>query len=177
MELLELMKKRRSVREYAGEPIDPKAIEQVLQAGLLSPSGRARQPWEFIVVRNKETLKKLSQCREHGAAMLANADCAIVVFADPSKTDVWTEDCSIAMSNMHLMAESLGIGSCWIQGRLRTAPDGRLTKTYLQELLQVPAELELEAILSMGMPKEHKAPHSLEDLPTQKIHLESFTRE
>ena len=48
--------------------------------------------------------------------MLAGADSAVVVIADPEKTDVWTEDCSIAMAYMHLAADSLGLGSCWIQG-------------------------------------------------------------
>ena len=46
--------------------------------------------------------------------MLAGASVAIVVIADPEKTDVWTEDCSIVMSNMHNMAHDLGLGSCWI---------------------------------------------------------------
>lgn len=175
MELLEIMKNRRSVRQYTGEPIPEEKLELVIQAGLLSPSGRARRPWEFIVVRDKEMLAKLAQCRTHGSAMLAGADCAIVVIADPEKTDVWSEDCSIAMTNMHLMADHLGLGSCWIQGRLREAPDGRLTKDYLRDLLGFPETYELEAILSLGMAEDHPAPHTLEELPLQQVHRETYT--
>ena len=114
MDLLEIMKNRRSVRTYTGEPVDEEKLERILQAGLLSASGRAIRPWELIVVREKKALKKMAASRAAGAKMLEGADCAVVVLGDAEKTDVWTEDCSIVMANMHLMADSLGVGSCWI---------------------------------------------------------------
>lgn len=174
MELLEIMKNRRSVRQYTGESIPQEKLELVLQAGLLAPSGRARRPWEFIVVRDKDMLEQLAVCRPHGSGLLAGADCAIVVVADPEKTDVWAEDCSIAMAHMHLMADHLGLGSCWVQGRLREAPDGRLTRDYLQERLHFPAHFELEAILALGVAESHPAPHTLEELPMDQVHWETF---
>ena len=173
MELLEIMKNRRSIRKYTEERIPEEKLELVLQAGLLTPSGKRIRPWEFIVVRSKETLGAMSECRVGAAKMLAGADCGIVVIGDAEKTDVWTEDCSIAMSNMHLMADSLGIGSCWIQGRLREAPEGT-TEEYLRKLLGYPDNYKLEAILSLGMPADHPKPHSLEELETAKIHREKF---
>ena len=57
MELMEMMKNRRSVRQYTQERIPEETMEKVLQAGLLAPSGRARRPWEFILVRDRETEK------------------------------------------------------------------------------------------------------------------------
>ena len=138
MDLLEIMKNRRSVRTYTGEPVPEEKLIQILQAGLLSASGRAVRPWEFIVVRNKETLKQMAGSRTAGAKMLEEADCAVVVLGDEKKTDVWTEDCAIAMANMHLMADSLSVGSCWIQGRLREASDGKTTEEYLRKLLGYP---------------------------------------
>lgn len=174
MDLLEVMRKRRSVRTYTGEPVSEEKLEKILMAGLLSASGRAIRPWEFIVVRDKETLKKLSAARAMGAKMLEDADCAIVVLGDEEKTDVWTEDCSIAMANMHLMADSLGVGSCWIQGRLREASDGRTTEAYVRELLDYPENYRLEAILSLGMPDKHPEARNLEELPMEKIHQEKF---
>ena len=112
MKLLEIMQNRRSVRKYTGESIADEKMEEILQAGLLSASSRAFRPWEFIVVRDKEMLDKMASCRDGAANMLKGADAAIVVIADGEKSDVWIEDCSIVMSNMHLMADSLGIGSC-----------------------------------------------------------------
>ena len=174
MNILSVFKNRRSVRQYTGETIPQELLEQVLKAGLTSASGRARRPWEFIVVRDKDTLQKMSKCRAGGAGMLEGADAAIVVIADPDKTDVWVEDASIAMANMHLAADALGIGSCWIQGRLREAGDGRLTETYLRELLHYPDTYRLEALLSLGMPASHAPAYEDSDLLMEKIHYERY---
>ncbi|MBP1581866.1 MAG: nitroreductase family protein [Oscillospiraceae bacterium] len=174
MSILSVFKQRRSVRQYTGEAIPQELLEQVLKAGLTSASGRARRPWEFIVIRDPDMLAKMAKCRAGGAQMLEGANAAIVVIADPNKTDVWVEDASIAMANMHLMADSLGIGSCWIQGRLREAGDGRSTETYLRELLSYPDSYRLLAILSLGMPQSHAPAYEDSDLPMEKIHYEKF---
>lgn len=173
-DLLSMMQARRSVRKYTGEPVPEEALEKILQAGLLAPSGRAIRPWELIVVRDGAMLDRMAGSRSHGAGMLAGADTAIVVVGDADKTDVWTEDCSIVMTQMHLMADVLGVGSCWIQGRLREASDGRTTEAYLRELLGFPENYRLEAILSLGMPDGHPEPRKLEELPIEKIHREKF---
>ena len=171
---MEILMKRRSIRKYTNESIPKEMLEKILQAGLISPSGRNRKPWELIVVEDRKVLKTLSNSREHGAEMLANAAAAIVVFANPELTDVWTEDCCIVMSNMHVMAAALGVGSCWIQGRLRMTEDGRTTESYIQEVLGVPENYKLEAILSLGMPGESKEGHDLSDLPMEKVHWGKF---
>ena len=107
MDLMELLLNRRSIRKYTGERISEKNLEKILQAGLASASGRNRKPWELVVVQDREMLEKLSHCRTGAAKMLEKAGCAILVFADMAKTDVWTEDCSIVMSNMHLDRKSV----------------------------------------------------------------------
>ena len=174
MDLLQVMMNRRSVRKYTGEPVPEEKLERILQAGLVSASGRRRQPWEFILVKEKDTLRSLSKCREHGPSMIEGADCAIGVAADEEKTDVWTEDWSLAMANMHLMADSLGVGSCWVQVRLREAPDGRSAEEYIRELLAIPEKYKVEAILSLGIPAEHPEPHTAEELLKEKVHSEKF---
>ncbi|MEG0250251.1 MAG: nitroreductase family protein [Peptostreptococcus sp.] len=174
MDLLELMMKRRSIRTYTDEALENDDIEKILQAALLSPSSRGIRPWEFILVKDKDTLMELSKCRGKASKMLEDAQCAIIVFADIAKSDVWVEDCSIAMMNMQLMASSLNLGSCWIQGRLRTTEDGTSTEEFCQRLLSVPSNYSLEAILSIGVPKKEMQAHSLDELKMQKIHLEKF---
>ena len=174
MDLLEVMRNRRSVRVYTGETVPEDQVEQILKAGLLSASGKNLKPWEFIVVRDKEVLAKLSKSRAAGAAMIEHADCAIVVVGDTEKSDVWTEDCSSAMANMHLMADCLGIGSCWVQGRLREAADGRTTEAFIRDLLGIPDKYGVAAMLSLGMAKEHPAAYSLDELPMEKVHREKF---
>lgn len=174
MNLLEIMKHRRSVRKYMGESIEEDKLQQILAAALLAPSGRAKRPWEFVVVRDKETLSKLSKAREHGAEMLAGADCAVVVFGNEELTDVWTEDCCNAMAHMYLMASALGVGCCWIQGRLRKTASGETTEDYIRDLLGVPENYRLEAIMSLGMPAETPAAYELDNLSWNKIHNETF---
>ena len=98
MDLLEIMRRRRSIRNYSGEEIPEESLTKVLQAGLLSASGKAKRPWEFIVVRQRKTLDDLSGCRAGGVKMLKEAQCAIVVIGDETEQDVWIEDCSVAMA-------------------------------------------------------------------------------
>lgn len=174
MELLEAMQNRRSIRKYLQEDIPEEKLEKILQAGLLSPSSKSIDSWQCIVVRDKETLERLSGSRDGGhARMLSGANCAIVVVADTSKSDVWIEDCAIAMANMHLMADYLGVGSCWIQGRLRMAGEVT-TDTYVRNILHYPDRYELEAILSLGVPEAKPKPHTLFELATERIHREQF---
>lgn len=174
MNLLEIMQRRRSVRSYTGERIPDEKLTAVLQAGLLSPSSRALCPWELVVVRDKAMLKMLSQCRAGAAKMLEGADAAVVVIADEERSDVWIEDCSIVMANMHLMADSMGLGSCWIQGRLREAAGGESTEAYLRRLLGFPETYRLEAVLSLGMPQEHLKEREMPEISDGKIHWERY---
>lgn len=174
MELLDVMRKRRSVRSYTSEDINEEKLNKILEAGLLSASGRAIRPWEMIVIRNKDTLCKMAASRDHGAKMLEGANAAVVVIADETKTDVWTEDCSIVMTNMHLMASSLGVGSCWIQGRLRRSAGEDSTEDYVRKLLGFPENYRLEATLSLGMPENVPEPGKVTEKLWEKIHREVF---
>ncbi len=169
-----MMRHRRSVRAYTQEKVPDEKIRQIIQAGLLSASGKAIRPWEIIVVKDKEMLKKMAGCRENPVKMLENGYCALVVLGDSERSDVWIEDCSGVMANMHLMADALGVGSCWVQGRLRKASDGRSTEEYLRELLNYPGQYRLEAILALGMAQEHPQPYQLEELNMEKVHDGQF---
>ena len=174
-EFLNILQKRRSVRSYSGEPVPMEMLNMILEAGMLAPSGRAIRPWELIVVRDKQKLIGLSSCRMGGSArMLAGADLAVVVVGDEEKSDTWTEDCSVVMENMHLMASALGVASCWIQGRGREAMDGETTEDFARALLQFPQECRLEAILSLGMPEEDWPETPLSMLPFGKVHINKY---
>ena len=176
MELLEFMRRRRSVRHYTGEAVPEDKLKMVLQAGLLSPSGKGARPWELIVVRDKETLAKLALSRDnaHNQRMTAEADVAIVVVCDSQKADTWVEDGSAVITNMHLMADAAGLGSCWLQGHLRTAADGQSADAYVRQFLHYPENYSLVASLLLGIPAKHAAPYELESLPMDKVHYEKF---
>ena len=174
MEILDIFANRRSVRKYAPKPLEDEALDKILKAGLLAPSGHARRPWEFILVRDKRMLERLSGCRNSGANMLKQAAAAIVVFADTQKQDVWIEDCSVALGYMHLAASALNLGSCWVQVRLRAAADERCSDEFLREALGFPLNFKVEAILALGVPQQRPSPHDLQKLNLSKIHKEKF---
>ena len=164
-----LIRTRRSIRRYENKPIEAEKIDLLLEATLRPPSSNNRKPWEFVVVTDKELLEQLSSAKPHGAGFLKDAALGIVVCADPGKCDVWVEDASIAAAFIHLAAAALGLGSCWIQIRKREHADGRMARDRVAELLGLPDNLEVEAIIAVGYPAEEKAPHPQEKLPFEKI--------
>ena len=173
--MLELLMKRRSIRKYKAEAVSEESLRKIMQAALLSPSSRGKNPWEFVVVQNKDTLKALGRCRHPQQAFLPDTPAAIVVLGDASLTDVWVEDCSIAMTIMQLEAETLGLGSCWIQIRNRMAQGEEQTSNdFVKELLHIPEQYEVLAILALGVPDEDKPGRMLEELQYSKIHNEEF---
>ena len=164
MELLKLLQSRRSIRKYTGERISDETLEKILLAGLLAPSSRAIYPVELVAVRDKEMLRGLSECKAAGAAMLKNADAAIVVIGDTAKSDAWIEDCSITMTLMMLEATEQGVGNCWVQCRGRQTSEGTSTGERIKSLLDIPDNFGVLAILSLGMPAEELAPRELPDI-------------
>ncbi len=105
--MIELLKSRRSIRKYKNQDVEQEKLDLILKAGLLAPSSRSIKPWEFIVVKDKETLHKLSMSKQSGSALLADAPVAIVVIANTELTDMWIEDSSIAAILMQIEAHKI----------------------------------------------------------------------
>lgn len=167
--MIELLRKRRSIRKFTVEKISPETIETIIEAALRSPSSRGINPWEFILVDDPEILGKLAKSKQHGSEFLKNAPLAIVVCADSTKSDVWVEDCSIAAIIIQLTAVSLGLGSCWAQIRDRQHDYEITAEGYIQNLLGLPEHIKVECILGIGYPAEQKEPVSAESLQNDKI--------
>lgn len=172
--VLEILRQRRSIRQFSAQPVEAEKVDALLEAALRAPSSRGLQPWEFVVVTEPATLQQLAQAKQHGAGFLAGAPLAIVVAADPKRCDVWVEDCAIAALCLQLAATSLGLGSCWAQMRLRRHADGRDSEGYVRELLGLPAHFNVDCIIGIGYPAEQLAGHPLSTLPFGKIHRERF---
>lgn len=167
---ISLLEKRRSIRKYKDIPVENEKIDVLIEAALRSPSSMNRNPWEFIIVTERELLERLSMAKPHGSSFLKNAPLAIVVCGDPEKCDVWIEDCSIASVLIHLAAESIGLGSCWIQMRERMHSEIKSSSEYISELLNLPSNLDVESIIAVGYPDEEKPGHSKGKLQYEKIH-------
>lgn len=172
--MLDLLKHRRSTRVFQEKDVEQEKIDVILKSALLSPSSRSRRPWEFIAVTEQELLEKLAMCREHSSQLLAKAPLGIVIIADPTKCDVWIEDCSITAIIMQLTVELLGLGSCWIQVRERFHRDNIKAEDYIKDLLGVPEKYHVECIVAIGYKGEEKEPHNEADLPFDKIHFNKY---
>jgi nitroreductase len=172
--MIELLRNRRSIRKYTDKSIEPEKIELLKEAVLRSPSSRNFDPWEFIFVDDRGLLKQLSQCKPHGAKFLEHAALGIVVCADGQKSDVWIEDCSIASILVQMTAQSVGLGSCWIQIRKRAYDETMTSEEYIKNLLNLPELMKVESIISIGYPAEKREPVPKEELKYEKIRLNGY---
>jgi len=170
----ELLKSRRSIRKFQDKQIEKEKLDIILKSALLSPSSRSRRPWEFIVVTDKDILAKLSKCREHSSSFLAAAPVGIVVIADHGACDVWIEDASIAAIIIQLAAQSLGLGSCWIQVRERYGAGNVRAGDYIKEILKIPEKYEVECMIAIGYPAEAKKAYDESQLLYEKIHFGEY---
>jgi nitroreductase len=173
--LMQTMSARRSVRQYNGRPVSDDALDAILRAGMLAPTGKGIRPYDFIVIKDAATLKKLIGCRAGGAKMLETAGAAIAVLGDENRSDTWIEDCAVSMGYMHLMASELGLGSCWLQIRLRPSNTAeRSAEAFVRDLLGFPQNERLEALLVLGPIDQAPSPNQPDALPMDKVHREKW---
>ncbi len=152
MDVMEALKTRRSVRKYSDRPVEEEKLLRVLEAGRLSPSATNAQNWRFILVRDKEKLKKLTEAADDqpfvGEAPAAIVACATdgCVMDCGQPTD--TVDCSIAMAYMILEAHELGLGTCWL---------GHFFTDIVKEALDIPEDVRVIVFTPIGYPSEEPA--------------------
>ncbi|GAX60979.1 nitroreductase [Candidatus Scalindua japonica] len=171
---MSIIQKRRSIRKFLNKPVEKEKIDLLIEAGLRSPSSRGFNPWEFMVITDRDLLEKLSDSKMHGSQFLKNAPLGIVVCADPEKCDVWVEDCSIASTFIFLAAESLGLRSCWIQIRERMHNETITSEKYVSNTLEIPSRLNVESIIAIGYPDETKSFHKKEELQFAKVYYNQY---
>jgi nitroreductase len=140
MEVFEAVRTVLAVRQYQATPVPPEVVRRIVEAGHLTGSAKNAQPWHFIVVEDRETLKQLGALARTGA-YTAQAPLAIVVVIE--KTSFAVSDASRAIQSMILTAWSDGVGSNWV---------GFQGLTEVKALLGIPEELDLLAILPFGYP-------------------------
>ncbi len=172
---IDLLRKRRSIRQFRDRAIEQEKIDTLIEAVLRSPSSRDLKPWEFHVINENSTIDKLSRAKTHGSKFLKNAPLAIVVCADPATSDVWIEDTAIASLILHLTATDLGLGSCWIQIRKREHDESMSAEEYIRNLLGLRGSMVVEAIVAIGYGAEEKGGHDAAGLLRERIILERYS--
>ena len=172
-----LLVERRSIRRYTEQPLDPDTVKTILEAALLSPTGKNSRAWHFVVTDNKDMLEKLSECKAAGAGPVAKCVMAVTVCVDTTASATWVEDGSIAASNMMLQARDLGVGSCWIEVNGRLTADGTPAEDIVQELLGIPEHIQPLCIVTFGYPDETRQPQNCDKLLWERVHIGSFRHE
>lgn len=170
----ELIKNRRSMRKFTGEELSQEQVVTLLKAALVAPTSKRSNCWQFIAVDDKETLEKLSHCKEQASSFIADAALAIVVTAGPLVSDVWIEDASIASIMLQLQAEDLGLGSCWVQIRERYAATGMPSDEFVRSVLDIPLQLQVLSVIAIGHKGMERKPFDESHLQWEKIYINKF---
>ena len=170
----ELIKTRRSMRQFTEELLSGDDVKLLLRAGLMAPCSKGLHSYEFIVVEDKQMLQALSQSKAVGSDFLAGAPLAIVVLADPQVSDVWIEDASVAAMNILLQAEDLGLGACWIQVRDRMDAEGRSTEEIVKSLLGIPDGMRAVCMVAVGHKGMERKPQNEDRLKWERVHIGQY---
>jgi nitroreductase len=173
MEVFESIVSRHSVRSYEKKDVPNEFIGQMLEAAIRAPSAGNVQPWEFIVVKDFGIKKELASAalkQKH----IDEAPVIIVVCANPEKSaDRYGErgkslyciqDTAAAIENMLLVANSLGLGTCWI---------GAFEEDKVRNILNIPQKLKPVALITVGFPFAYQKPTT--ETVTSRIPFESIT--
>jgi nitroreductase len=164
MDFFDVVKNRKSVREYSDKKIDRAVIEKIIDAGRLAATARNEQPWEFIATFDKKAMDKICAMCPNGP-FIKDAVCLLAVFTKDTK--YYLEDCSAATQNILLAIEALGLGGCWVAG------DKKDYAETVREIFKVPSGYRLASMISVGYPKNLQGPKAKKPLK-EVMHWEKW---
>ena len=158
---------RRSIRKYQNKPVSDEIIKTILRAAMSAPSAGNKQPWDFLVIRDRKILDAVPDIHPY-AKMVLEAPLAIIVCCDTSqevRKGFWIQDCSAASQNILLAAHALGLGSVWCG----LYPNEERVKAF-QDLLEMPKEVIPFSFIPIGYPAEEKPP--ADRYSDEKVHYD-----
>ncbi len=162
---------RSSVRKYTSEKVSKDQIETLLKAGMAAPSGGNKQPWELLVVDDKEILSAIAKMIK-GAHMADKAPLAICVLGSPEKAlvpEYWMQDCSAVTENILLAAHGMGLGAVWCGAY----PDNNTGKVEgMKKLLNIPDGTLTLSVIVIGHPEGEAVVKDKWD--PAKVHYNSY---
>ncbi|WFN36116.1 nitroreductase family protein [Methanomicrobium antiquum] len=163
---LTILKGRRSIRKYKEQKIEDEVIKAILESARYAPTARNAQAWKVGVIKNKDTLLKLSELASHGK-FIKDADVCFTVFAE-KEHQYFVEDGSAMTMQILLSLWSFGVGSCWVAGY------GKEYSKDVQKLLKVPEKYTLISLIPAGYPAEVTIPtkKELEDIVFEEEYSE-----
>ncbi len=164
--MLDLIKKRRSIRKYTDQPIPDADVKSLLEAAMAAPSADDVRPWELIVVRDGRLRQQLAKTHPW-SNMCADAPVVFVVCGDESRSAQWVADTSALTENLLLAVAGLDLGAVWVgvypqQGQ----------EAHVRSVLGIPNRLRVLCLIPVGHPAETKPPHT--KYAERKIHYDGY---
>jgi nitroreductase len=156
MEIFEALFTRRSIRKYNYAEIPKDKINEILKAAMFAPSAMNYQPWQFILVDDRDILKKINTATPAHADMLLEASIAVIVCGDlnlDKNIDYIVQNCSAATQNIMLAAHGMGYGSVWVG-----AYPVKETIEGLRKIFNLPESIIPVSIVAIGYPDEKPEP-------------------
>ena len=165
MDAIDAIMNRKVQRAFATKPVEADQLAKIVEAGRHAMSARNLQPWQFIVVRDRERLKAMGAVCTTGR-FVTDAPAAVVILKDLGNTRWADVDCAQAVQNMATAGWALGLGTCWV---------GNFDAAKLREILAYPDGWEVFTILPFGYADEKNPPQAR---PLKKraemVHYERF---
>lgn len=163
-EVLNTILSRKSVRKFSSQAVERADVELLLRAGMAAPSAKNVQPWELVVVEDRDILDAMAEGLPY-AKMLAHAPMAIVVCGDVGASAMWLQDCAAVTQNVLLAAESLGLGAVWTaaypyEERIEVAV----------KALKLPEGIMPLCVIPIGYPAEQRTP--IDKWNESKVHYD-----
>jgi len=168
---LQFIFNRRSVRQYEDREIPAAIFTDLFEAAMAAPSAVAKDPWHFILIRERKTLDQIVKILPNGQ-MLRQAPAAVVVCGDINKANLkevsyMLQDLSAAVENILLAATALGLGSCWLG--MHPRPD---RMSGIRDLFSLPENIIPMCGIALGWPAETPAPRTRYN--PERVHLEKW---
>jgi len=160
--VLDTIRRRRTIRRYTDEDVTDEQVDTLLEMAMSAPNRLNRQPWHFIVIRDKELQKRLA---DHLGLhpYLETAPVVIAAAARPEVSSTWQMDLSAAIENLLIAATAMGLGTAWVgePGSVLWS----MTEEMLHDSLHIPTQLgvRIPALIAVGHPAQERPPHTRAD--------------
>ncbi|MBL7005564.1 MAG: nitroreductase family protein [Spirochaetia bacterium] len=154
MHVQDAMKTRKSVRSYQSRSVEKDKVDRILEAAHIAPSAMNLQEWRIVVVTDSSTIRKIVEGAVPSQKFIAETPLLFVCCAETDKANMkcghprYAVDLSIAVDHMMLAAVEIGLGTCWIGG---------FTQQPVKDILNIPEEIEVFALLPVGYPDDPSA--------------------
>jgi len=172
--MLDVIKKRRSHRDFLKKEVEDEKIEEILKAAMFSPTARHQRLWEFIVIKDKKTKDLLAQTKTH-SYFINRAPVVIAIVSRIDETQLyWLEDCFIASTHIYLETTNQGLATCCVQIYTSKREDGSSAEEYVKKILNIPKHIRVACLMPIGYPVEKLPEHTEKEFEKSKIHRETY---